>query len=51
MLSLAIALVSYPTTPSSTLSRMREGAVIVSAILAVVFLYWTLDYIRRRSGR
>jgi hypothetical protein len=30
---------------------MREAAVIVSALLAVVFLYWTLDYIRRRIGR
>jgi hypothetical protein len=31
--------------------RMRQAAVGFSIVLALVCIYWTYDYMRRRSGR
>ena len=31
--------------------RMRQAAVAFSIILALICIYWTYDYLRRRTGR
>jgi hypothetical protein len=30
---------------------MRQAAVIMAVVLTLIFLYWTVDYLRRRAGR